>query len=151
MCSAAAGQKAAKDSPLAMSFTKNNNSLKNFRFQPQAAYTAVASKGKRLRFGLLNIKVLPAPDTCNRFCFVVKKKNGNAVFRNRCRRVLRPVFFNEAKNFESPLWVMAMVDMNKANANWKALRECGEEAVRALGHSRFCTRAGNGGAAKRST
>ncbi|MDR1812606.1 MAG: ribonuclease P protein component [Candidatus Fibromonas sp.] len=133
-----------------MSFIKNN-SLKNFRFQSQAAYIAVASKGKRFRFGFLNLRVLPAPDTCNRFCFVVKKKNGNAVFRNRCRRVLRPVFFNEAKNFKSPLWIMAMVDMNGANTDWKALRRCGEEAVKVLGRSRFCTGAGSEGAAKGST
>jgi len=134
-----------------MSFIKNNNSLKNFRFQSQAAYIAVASKGKMLRFGFLNIKVLPASDASNRFCFVVKKKNGNAVFRNHCRRVLRPVFFNEAKNFESPLWIMATVKMNKANADWKALRACGEEAVKALGRSHFCKRVGNEEAAKHST
>jgi len=66
---------------------------------------------------------MPAPDDCNRFCFVVKKKNGNAVFRNKCRRILRSLFFKEAKNFKSPIWVMVIVEMSHANANWEGLRK----------------------------
>ncbi|MDR1829585.1 MAG: ribonuclease P protein component [Candidatus Fibromonas sp.] len=114
-----------------MSFTKNN-SLKRFRFPSKASYSIVASKGERVKFGFLSLKILKSPDACSRFCFIVKKKNGCAVFRNRCRRVLRPVFFNEAKNFKSALWIMAMVEMNRANADWKALKACGVEAARKL-------------------
>ena len=97
--------------------------LRNFRFPSQDSYNVVASKGKKLRFGFLSLKIMPAPDTCNRFCFVVKKKSGNAVFRNKCRRILRSVFFKESKNFKSPFWIMAVVDMNQIDANWEALRE----------------------------
>jgi len=147
MYSAAAVQKAAKGSPLAMSFTKNS-SLKNFRFPSKASYNIVASKGKRVKFGFLSLKILQSPDSCTRFCFIVRKKSGCAVFRNRCRRVLRPIFFNEAKNFKAPLWIMAIVEMNAENADWKALRACGEEAAEELGHNRFCKRAGSGGSAK---
>jgi len=72
---------------------------------------------------------MPAPDACNRFCFVVKKKNGNAVFRNKCRRILRSVFFKEAKNFKSPFWVMAVVEMSHISANWDVLRADAEEVI----------------------
>jgi len=72
---------------------------------------------------------MPAPDACNRFCFIVKKKNGNAVFRNKCRRILRTVFFKEAKSFKSPFWIMAIVDMSQINANWEALRENAREVI----------------------
>jgi len=82
----------------------------------------VASKGKRLRLGFLSLKIMPAPDACNRFCFIVKKKSGNAVFRNKCRRILRSVLFKKAKNFKSPVWIMALVEMSQADANWEALR-----------------------------
>jgi ribonuclease P protein component len=89
----------------------------------------VASKGKRLRLGFLSFRIIPAPDACNRFCFVAKKKNGNAIFRNKCRRILRAVFFREAKNFKSPLWIMAIVEMSHINANWEKLRENAKIAI----------------------
>jgi len=66
---------------------------------------------------------MPAPDACNRFCFVVKKKSGNAVFRNKCRRIMRSVLFKEAKKFKSPVWIMVIVEMSHINANWGALRK----------------------------
>jgi len=106
--------------------------LKNFRFPSEASYKVVALKGKRLKFGFLSLKVLPSPDFCTRFCFIVKKKNGNAVFRNRCRRILRSVFFSGAKNFKKPLWIMATTEMNCENADWKALRTCGNGVVAAF-------------------
>jgi ribonuclease P protein component len=112
-----------------MSSTKNN-SLKKFRFPSKASYSIVASKGERVKFGFLSLKILQSPDARNRFCFIVKKKSGCAVFRNRCRRVLRPIFFNEAKNFKVPLWIMATVEMSRTNADWKVLRACGVEAAR---------------------
>jgi len=114
-----------------MSSTKSSL-LKNFRFPSKASYSEVAAKGKRLKFGVLSLKILPAPDFCTRFCFIAKKKNGCAVFRNRCRRVLRPIFFNAAKDFKNPLWVMAIITINAENAGWKELRACGNRVVAAL-------------------
>jgi len=107
-----------------MSCTKNK-----FRFPSQVSYSIVASEGERRRLGFLSLKIMPALDACNRFCFIVKKKNGNAVFRNKCRRILRSVFFNEAKNFKSPFWIMITVEMNRTNADWAVLRENAGEVI----------------------
>jgi len=108
-----------------MSYTKNK-----FRFPSQVSYSIVASKGERRRLGFLSLKIMPAPDACSRFCFIVKKKNGNAVFRNKCRRILRSVFFNEAKDFKSPFWIMVTVEMSRTNADWVVLRK---EAIEVIG------------------
>jgi len=131
MCLTDGVPKAEKDSPSAMSFTKNN-SLKKFRFPSRVSYSLVASKGKRLRSGILNIKMLSASDACNRFCFIIKKKNGCAAFRNRCRRILRNIFFEAAENFKKPLWIMLIVDMNEDNANWEQFRESAKCAISLL-------------------
>jgi len=120
------------------------SNLKNFRFPSLDSYGTVALKGKRLKFGLLSLKILPAPDACSRFCFVIKKKNGNAVFRNHCRRILRPIFFNEAKNFKEPLWIMAAVEMSKTNADWKMLRTCGEKAAKTAVSGQWSAASGTG-------
>lgn len=106
--------------------------LKKFRFPSQGSYSIAASRGRSFSFALLNLKVLPASDGSSRFCFVVKKKNGCAAFRNKCRRILRNIFFKEAKNFKEPLWIMAIIKMNEAGADWKALAACGNRVVAAL-------------------
>jgi len=131
MCLADGAPKAEKDSPLAMSCIKNN-SLKKFRFPSRVSYGLVASKGKKLKAGVLNLKILPAPDTCNRFCFVIKKKNGCAAFRNRCRRILRNTFFEAAKDFKKTLWIMVLTDMNESDPNWNELRESAKCAISLL-------------------
>jgi ribonuclease P protein component len=106
--------------------------LKKFRFPSQDSYVTAASKGKKLDFSLLTLKILQAPDFRPRFCFVVKKKNGCAVFRNRCRRILRNVFFSEAKTLKKPLWVMAVVKMSESDANWQELRGAAICAISSL-------------------
>jgi ribonuclease P protein component len=128
---AAAVPKAEKGSLLATSCIKSNL-LKDFRFPSHASYSIVASKGRKLSAGALNLKILPAHDACARFCFIIKKKNGCAVFRNRCRRILRNIFFEAVKDFKNPLWVMVIVEMNESNANWEKLRESAKCAISLL-------------------
>lgn len=53
---------------------------------------------------------MESPDGVCRFCFVARKRNGSAVYRNRCRRILRPLFFEKAASVESPVWAMVFVN-----------------------------------------
>ena len=53
---------------------------------------------------------MESPDGVCRFCFLAKKKNGNAVYRNRCRRILRPIFFEMSKTISVPVWAMIIVN-----------------------------------------
>ena len=53
-------------------------------------FERVFSRGRRLNDSLLRVRVLPTGEgTPGRVAFVAAKRLGNAVFRNRCKRVLR--------------------------------------------------------------
>ena len=53
-------------------------------------FERVFSRGRRLNDSLLRVCVLPTGEgTPGRVAFVAAKRLGNAVFRNRCKRVLR--------------------------------------------------------------
>ena len=53
-------------------------------------FERVFSRGKCLNDSLLRVRVLPTGEgTPGRVAFVAAKRLGNAVFRNRCKRVLR--------------------------------------------------------------
>ena len=54
------------------------------------AFEKVFKAGKRLSHPLLRIRVLHHDEGgCGQVAFVAPKRLGNAVFRNRCKRVLR--------------------------------------------------------------
>jgi len=69
------------------------------------------------------MKWIKSLDSICRFCFVVKKKNGNAVYRNRCRRILRPVFFEASSQMKEPVWAMIFVNENHEDMTPEKLRE----------------------------
>ena len=52
-------------------------------------FERVFSRGRRLNDSLLRVRVLPTGGSAGRVAFVAAKRLGNAVFRNRCKRVLR--------------------------------------------------------------
>ena len=63
---------------------------------------------------------IKSPDGVCRFCFIARKKNGNAVYRNRCRRILRPLFFSQVPKITEPVW--AMIFVNDEASQMTALR-----------------------------
>ena len=75
---------------------------------------------------------IESPDGVCRFCFIAKKKNGNAVYRNRCRRVLRPLFFERALSLEKPVWAMISVNVKSSEMNADLLRESGTRLIEKL-------------------
>jgi len=68
------------------------------------------------------MRFIESPDGVCRFSFLAKKKNGCAVYRNRCRRILRPVFFAEAPNFKKPIWAMVFVNDKEGEMTSERLR-----------------------------
>ena len=66
---------------------------------------------------------IDSPDGFCRFCFLAKKKNGNAVYRNKCRRILRPLFFGMVPEISKPVWAMVIVTDSQQDMTSERLRE----------------------------
>ena len=70
---------------------------------------------------------IDAPDGFCRFCFLAKKKNGNAVYRNKCRRLLRPLFYGVVPNIQKPVWAMIIVSDNSKEMSSERFRESAQK------------------------
>jgi len=79
------------------------------------------------------MKWIDSPDGSCRFCFLAKKKNGNAVYRNKCRRVLRPLFFGMVPKIEKPVWAMVIVTDPAPRMTSARLRESAMKIFRKMG------------------
>lgn len=75
---------------------------------------------------------IESPDGFCRFCFLAKKKNGNAVYRNKCRRVLRPLFFGAVPGISKPVWAMVVVNDTSAEMTPERLRESAQKLFRKM-------------------
>jgi len=115
LSSAVAVPRVVRSSRLAKTFTKSDpqsgdplltvsRSLHLHRLNKPAQFTGIATQGKKLSVDTLTLKYLPSPDGCLRLAFVVRKKCGNAVFRNRVRRILREEFYGRLDDFPTPWW-----------------------------------------------
>lgn len=82
------------------------NSLRQHRLRQPWQFEQIARKGAKVFAGSLLYKHLPSPDGENRLAFVVRKKSGNAVFRNRVRRMLRHQFYASFSHVKEPKWGM---------------------------------------------
>ena len=76
---------------------------------------------------------IDSPDGSCRFCFLAKKRNGNAVYRNRCRRILRPLFFSKVPDIGNPVWAMVIVNDRAADMTSERLRESAMKIFRKMG------------------
>jgi len=64
---------------------------KDQRLRKNVQFSAVYERGRTWFNNLIVIKVLPNGLSCSRYGFVTSKQLGNAVTRNRVRRLLREV------------------------------------------------------------
>jgi ribonuclease P protein component len=79
-------------------------------------FKAVIEKGKSLKSPPLSLRLLRTdPVDHSRVGFIIRKKAGNAVFRNAVRRVLREIFRTQLNSFPEPTWVIFDI-MNSANS-----------------------------------
>ena len=106
--------------------------LRSYRLPNQPAYRQVAVQGKFVRASSLSMRWIDSPDGFCRFCFLAKKKNGNAVYRNKCRRVLRPLFFGMVPAISRPVWAMVIVNDSSETMTAERLRESAAKIFRKM-------------------
>ena len=106
--------------------------LRSYRLPNQPAYRQVAVQGKFVRSPSLSMRWIESPDGSCRFCFLAKKKNGNAVYRNKCRRVLRPLFFGMVPAISRPVWAMVIVNDSSETMTAERLRESAAKIFRKM-------------------
>ena len=75
---------------------------------------------------------IESPDGICRFCFLAKKKNGNAVYRNKCRRLLRPLFFERVPYIKKPVWAMIIVSDNSEVVSSERMRQSALKVFRKM-------------------
>lgn len=98
-------------------------SLRAHRLSNRSDFEKIAAQGKIVKAGLLSLKYIPSPDDSSRLAFVVRKKSGNAVFRNRVRRILRQAAFID-KNFQQHhFWGTVLYFGNASSFDAEALRQ----------------------------
>ena len=76
---------------------------------------------------------IESPDGVCRFCFLARKKNGSAVYRNRCRRILRPIFFEKAPSVLTPVWAMIIVKDKEGEMTSKRMHRSAEKLFEKMG------------------
>ena len=96
-------------------------------------YKRVKTEGGVLRKFPLTMRYLQTPDIVeSRIGFVVRKRAGDAVYRNVLRRVLRESFRHVCDRFEKPTWLVFEVSDRAAESTRKAFRQNAESLLQSL-------------------
>ena len=109
------------------------NSLLAHRLNRPEQFEKIATKGKKLVSGSIVFKHLPSPDGSVRLAFVVRKKCGNAVFRNRIRRILRHQFYAVFPQVAEPRWCMLQYLGSEKSFNSETLHREAADLLAKLG------------------
>ncbi|WP_106198915.1 ribonuclease P protein component [Hallerella porci] len=108
-------------------------SLRSFRLGSESNYRQIAHHGKRVHAASLTMQWIESPDGVCRFCFLARKKNGSAVYRNRCRRILRPIFFGKAPTIPAPVWAMIIVNDKEGEMTSERLHKASRKIFEKMG------------------
>ena len=108
-------------------------SLRLHRLNKPAQFEQIAKKGKKVSSGSLVFKHITSPDGDVRLAFVVRKKCGSAVFRNRVRRILRHQFYDVFPKVTDPKWCMLQYFGSEQDFKTEVLHQEAEGIMQKMG------------------
>jgi ribonuclease P protein component len=96
-------------------------------------YRRVKTEGGVLRKFPISMRYLQAVDILDtRIGFVIRKRSGNAVYRNALRRVLRECFLKIRARFGNPAWIVFEVSDRAAESTRTSFRHNAESLLQSL-------------------
>ena len=96
-------------------------------------YRRIKTEGNVMRKFPLSMRYLRSCDIQeSRIGFVVRKRVGDAVFRNAIRRVLRETFRQIQSRFAKPTWVVFEVSDKAAESTRTTMRQNAESLLQTL-------------------
>jgi len=84
-------------------------------------FRLVYTKGKKIFGKFIIIYLLLRDQTDNRLGIIVKKNIGNAVFRNRVKRILREIWWEKVNQYISGYDVIVIAKANIKEASFKEI------------------------------
>ena len=92
----------------------------------------VFKKGRCYQKTCLTLRIAhpSAEGEFSRAGYILRKSNGNAVFRNLVRRILRRAFQNAFPGFSQPSWVLFDLRPGRVKASIRDIRKTAEELLR---------------------
>jgi ribonuclease P protein component len=98
---------------------------KSRRLTRDSEFRRVRTEGKAMRGDMLTIGFLTnaEPDAAARAGFIVSKRVGNAVVRNRSRRRLREIFRRHQHEVRGGIWIVTIASARAARESFRSLED----------------------------
>ena len=97
---------------------------KNKRLKGTAEFARLRDEGKVYRGNLLTVSITSDAETpAFRAGFITSRRIGNAVQRNRLRRLLREIVRKRQRQFRRHIWIVTIARPAAARASYRALED----------------------------
>jgi ribonuclease P protein component len=102
---------------------KEQTSYRNERLRRKVDFKTLFQKGFRIRGKTLSIQALQRNGASRRIAFVASRKVGNAVKRNRAKRLMREVYYSMEDSFPEQVDLVFMADESLLTKDISELKE----------------------------
>ena len=96
---------------------------KGFIIKKQEEFNKIIKTGKFIKSSSIVLYYLPSDDSKIYFGIAVSKKLGNAVIRNKTKRIMRSIIHNNQKSFKNNYKYIIMMRRDCLNNSYKNIEQ----------------------------